>query len=53
MVAQSNIPEISSRRATTLKARLVTVGLFALSHGQWQMVIATTLLIQERGWSHV
>jgi hypothetical protein len=32
------------------KAALVGVGLYAWSRGEWQLVVATTGLIQKRGW---
>jgi hypothetical protein len=34
------------------KAVLVNLGLYALSHGHWQMVDAITRVIRERGWRH-
>jgi hypothetical protein len=33
------------------KAALADVGLYALTRGEWQMVMAITRMIQERGWS--
>jgi hypothetical protein len=36
--------------STIQKSRLVAIGQYALSHGEWQMVLAITRLIQERGW---
>jgi hypothetical protein len=53
MGAQPNRPQNSSPGATPLNARLVTVGLYALSRGEWQTVMASTHLIQERRWSYV
>jgi hypothetical protein len=40
-------------RVHSQKATLVNLGLYALAHGQWQMVRAITRLMQNRGWSHV
>jgi hypothetical protein len=34
------------------KAKLVNLGLYALSRGEWQMVAAITRLIKRRGWMH-
>jgi hypothetical protein len=48
-----NIPQHPLHAATILKARLITLGLHAISRGQTQMVQAITHLIQERRWSHV
>jgi hypothetical protein len=48
MGAQTYRPQISSSGGTTLNAQLVTVGLYALSRGEWQMAMAFTHLIQER-----
>jgi hypothetical protein len=35
------------------KSKLIDLSLYALSLGEWQMVQAITLLIQNRGWTHV
>jgi hypothetical protein len=35
------------------KAKLINLGLFALSRGEWQIVMAITHLIGKRGLAHV
>jgi hypothetical protein len=37
--------------AAIQKSRLVDLGQYALSHGHWQMVLALTRIIAERGLS--
>ena len=51
-VAHLSIPHQTPYSATSLKISLVDIGLYALSRGEIQMVIAITRLIQERGWTH-
>jgi hypothetical protein len=43
----------TTSRASLLKSRLADVGLYALSRGEYQIVMAVTRLIQGRGMSHV
>jgi hypothetical protein len=52
MARQANMPQHPLHKATTLKVRLVSWGLYALSHGEWQMVVAITLLIKKGGMRH-
>lgn len=45
-------PPRDSHHAADHKARLVNVGRYALSHGDWALVASITRLIQARGWRH-
>jgi hypothetical protein len=50
MMPNFTIPHVSN--ATILKSSLVTIGLDALARGDWQIVMAVTTLIRNRGWAH-
>jgi hypothetical protein len=39
-------------RAARRKTQLVTLGLQCISLGEWQMTMALTRIIRERGWGH-
>jgi hypothetical protein len=52
MAPSPSIPPDSFHTATILKARLVSLCLYASSPGETQMVQAITRLIQRRGWAH-
>jgi hypothetical protein len=47
------IPHQPPRSATTSKLSLVNIGLYALSRGEWPMVMAITRLIERRAMRHV
>jgi hypothetical protein len=42
----------SARSVYLQKAKLVDLGLIALSRGEWRMVAAITRLLQKRGWCY-
>jgi hypothetical protein len=51
-MSDPSIPYLSPVGATALKTRLVSLGLFALSHGDMAMVQTLTVIIQRRGLRH-
>jgi hypothetical protein len=50
---KSNLTALGTQALQARKEILVDLGMYALSHGQWQMVEALTLLVQRGGYAHV
>jgi hypothetical protein len=46
MTLLNNTPQI---RAVTLRSRLVDLGLYALSHGQWHWIRAIDAIVRPEG----